>query len=43
MANTVDPLAGSYYVEARTNRMGEEVYQSVLKIESLGGRVGALE
>jgi methylmalonyl-CoA mutase N-terminal domain/subunit len=43
VANTVDPLAGSYFVEALTNRMEEEVYEYFQKIESLGGMLGAIE
>ena len=43
VANTVDPLAGSYFVEALTNRMEEEAYQYFRKIESLRGMLGAIE
>ncbi len=43
VANTVDPLAGSYFVEALTNRMEEEAYGYFRKIESLGGMLGAIE
>jgi len=43
VVNTVDPLAGSYFVEALTNRMEEEAYQYFRKIESLGGMLGAIE
>jgi len=43
VANTVDPLAGSYFVEALTNRMEEEAYEYFRKIESLGGMLGAIE
>ena len=43
VVNTVDPLAGSYFVEALTNRMEEEAYKYFRKIESLGGMLGAIE
>ncbi len=43
VVNTVDPLAGSYFVEALTNRMEEEAYQYFRKIEALGGMLGAIE
>jgi methylmalonyl-CoA mutase N-terminal domain/subunit len=43
VANTVDPLAGSYFVEALTNRMEEEAYEYFRKIESLGGMLDAIE
>jgi len=43
VVNTVDPLAGSYFIEALTNRMEEEAYEYFRKIESLGGMLGAIE
>jgi methylmalonyl-CoA mutase N-terminal domain/subunit len=43
VVNTVDPLAGSYFVEALTNRVEEEAYEYFRKIESLGGMLGAIE
>jgi methylmalonyl-CoA mutase N-terminal domain/subunit len=43
VANTVDPLAGSYFVEALTNRMEEEAHEYFRKIESLGGMLDAIE
>jgi methylmalonyl-CoA mutase N-terminal domain/subunit len=42
-ANTIDPLAGSYFVEALTNRMEKEAYQYFEKIEKLGGVIPAIE
>ena len=35
--NTVDPLAGSYYVESLTNKIEEEAATYFEKIESMGG------
>jgi len=43
VANTIDPLAGSYYVEALTNEMEEEAYKYFEKVEALGGVVDAIE
>ena len=42
-ANTIDPLAGSYYVEALTNEMEEEAYKYFDKVKALGGVVEAIE
>ncbi|MFW9869573.1 MAG: methylmalonyl-CoA mutase [Candidatus Thorarchaeota archaeon] len=42
-ANTIDPLAGSYYVEALTNEMEEESYKYFDQVEALGGVVKAIE
>jgi methylmalonyl-CoA mutase N-terminal domain/subunit len=41
--NTVDPLAGSYFVEAMTNRMEAEAYEYFRQIEALGGVIPAVE
>ncbi len=43
VTNTVDPLAGSYFVEALTNRMEQEAYDYFHKIEALGGVIPAIE
>ena len=43
VANVVDPLAGSYYVEHLTNKLEEEAYEIFAKIERLGGVVAAIE
>ena len=43
VVNTVDPLGGSYFVEALTNRMEQETYQYFRQIEALGGVIPALE
>jgi methylmalonyl-CoA mutase N-terminal domain/subunit len=42
-ANTIDPLAGSYYIESLTNDMEEEAYKYFDRVESLGGVVEAIE
>ncbi len=42
VANTIDPLAGSYFVEALTNKMEEEAEKYFAKIEELGGVIPAI-
>jgi methylmalonyl-CoA mutase N-terminal domain/subunit len=42
-ANTIDPLAGSYFVEALTNRMEEGAMKYIAKIDELGGIIRAIE
>ena len=41
--NTVDPLGGSYYVEALTNEVEERTWAYMKQIEDMGGIVPALE
>jgi len=41
--NTVDPLGGSYYVEALTKKMEDEAEKYFEKIDSLGGVIPAIE
>ena len=41
--NTIDPLGGSYFVEALTNKIEEEAEVYFSKIESLGGVIPAIE
>ena len=43
VTNTVDPLAGSYFVESMTDRMEAEVYEYFGKIDALGGVIPAIE
>jgi methylmalonyl-CoA mutase N-terminal domain/subunit len=43
IANTIDPLAGSYFVEALTDRMEEQAWDYIHKIDELGGMVRAIE
>lgn len=42
-ADTIDPLAGSYYVEALTDKFEKEAYEYICKIEAMGGAVAAIE
>ena len=41
--NTIDPLGGSYYIEALTNRLEEEANEYFKKIDELGGVIPAIE
>jgi methylmalonyl-CoA mutase N-terminal domain/subunit len=43
VANSVDPLAGSFLVESFTNRMEEETYEIFDNIDEFGGVVPAIE
>ncbi len=43
VADTIDPLAGSYYIEYLTNRIEEEAMKYISKIDSMGGAVAAIE
>ena len=43
VADTVDPLAGSYYIEYLTNRIEEEAAKYIDRIDSMGGAVAAVE
>jgi methylmalonyl-CoA mutase N-terminal domain/subunit len=43
VTNTVDPLGGSYFVEALTDRMEAEASRLIRKIDELGGMVRALD
>ncbi len=43
VCNTVDPLAGSYYVEGLTDRMERETAALIEKIDRVGGMVAAIE
>ncbi len=43
IADTADPLAGSYFVETLTNDVEEKAWQLLRKIDSLGGSVAAIE
>jgi methylmalonyl-CoA mutase N-terminal domain/subunit len=43
VAQTVDPFAGSYFVEASTSRIEREAEQYFEKIDALGGMLQAIE
>ncbi len=43
VANTVDPLGGSYYLESLTEKMEQEALEYFRKIDAMGGMVAAIE
>ena len=43
VVDTVDPLAGSYYVEYLTDEMVKRIFDYIKKVESVGGLVSAVE
>jgi methylmalonyl-CoA mutase, N-terminal domain len=43
VANTVDPLGGSYFVEALTNEVENAAWDYIRKIDAMGGMVAAIE
>lgn len=43
VANTIDPLAGSYFIETLTNEMEEKAWEYIDKIDRMGGMVAAIE
>jgi methylmalonyl-CoA mutase N-terminal domain/subunit len=42
ISNTIDPLAGSYFIETLTNQMEEEAWEYIEKIDKLGGMLAAI-
>jgi methylmalonyl-CoA mutase N-terminal domain/subunit len=43
LADTIDPLAGSYYIEALTNKIEQEAWEYINKIDEMGGAPIAIE
>ncbi|MFO0740791.1 MAG: methylmalonyl-CoA mutase family protein [Labilithrix sp.] len=43
VASTIDPLAGSWFVEDLTNRMEKEAVEYIKRIDEMGGMVAAIE
>ncbi len=43
VANTIDPLAGSYFIEALTQGIEEGAWEYIRKIDEMGGMVEAIE
>ena len=41
--NVIDPLAGSYFIEALTDKMEEQANEYIKKLDDLGGMVRAIE
>jgi methylmalonyl-CoA mutase N-terminal domain/subunit len=43
VTNTVDPLGGSFFVEAMTDRMEQQTYDYFRRVEEMGGVIPAIE
>ncbi len=43
LADTVDPLGGSYYIEWLTDKIEEEAWKIIDRVESMGGMLNAIE
>jgi methylmalonyl-CoA mutase N-terminal domain/subunit len=43
VTNTIDPLAGSYFIESMTDRIEKEAEQYIQKIDSMGGMTEAID
>jgi methylmalonyl-CoA mutase N-terminal domain/subunit len=43
VADTVDPLAGSYFVEALTDEVESKAWELINRIDAMGGSVSAIE
>lgn len=43
VTDTIDPLAGSYYIETLTDKIEKEAYGYIDKIDRMGGAVAAIE
>lgn len=43
VTNTIDPLAGSYFVESLTDQIEKEAEEFISRIDNLGGMVNAIE
>lgn len=41
--HTIDPVAGSYYIEALTNEMEEKTWDYIRKVDEMGGAIVAIE
>lgn len=43
VTHTVDPMAGSFYLEALTNEMEEKAWEYIRKVDDMGGAIAAIE
>lgn len=43
VTNTIDPLAGSYFIEALTNQIEEKAWEYIEKIDKMGGMLAAID
>jgi methylmalonyl-CoA mutase N-terminal domain/subunit len=43
VANTIDPMGGSYFMESLTDKMEQGAYEYIKKIDGMGGMLKAIE
>jgi methylmalonyl-CoA mutase N-terminal domain/subunit len=43
VTGTIDPMGGSYYMEALTNEMEEKAMEYIQKVDDMGGAIAAIE
>jgi methylmalonyl-CoA mutase N-terminal domain/subunit len=43
VTNTIDPVAGSYFIESMTDRIEKEAMEFIERIDSMGGMIEAIE
>lgn len=43
VTNTIDPFAGSYFIESLTNKMEEEAMKIIHKLDDMGGMIQAIK
>ncbi|MCH7926467.1 MAG: methylmalonyl-CoA mutase family protein [Candidatus Dadabacteria bacterium] len=43
VVNTIDPLGGSYFIEELTNKIEEEAFDYIKKIDDMGGIISCIE
>jgi len=43
VTNTIDPLAGSYFIESLTSQMEEKAWEYINKIDNMGGMLAAID
>ncbi len=43
VANTIDPLAGSYFVESLTDELEEKAWEYINRIDEMGGMLAAID
>jgi methylmalonyl-CoA mutase N-terminal domain/subunit len=43
VTNTIDPLAGSYFVESLTSQIEEKAWEYINKMDSMGGMLAAID
>jgi methylmalonyl-CoA mutase N-terminal domain/subunit len=43
ISDVVDPLGGSYFIESLTHQIESQIYDEILKVESQGGAIAAIE